>query len=169
MNRKWAIDTSPLILLGKISALPLLSKMCSDLVIPLGVAEEIWAGPTSDPANQWLAQFGNQWITDFFPLTPTVANWDLGLGESQVLSWCYQHRDYEAILDDGMARKCALSLQIPIRGTLGILLLAKTEQRIAAVAPLLEGLLQVGYRINARILEMALREVGEESVASSQT
>jgi predicted nucleic acid-binding protein len=70
-------------------------------------------------------QKGN--IKEVLQIEPTVAAWNLGLGESHVLSWCYQNEGYEAILDDGLARKCVLSLGIPMRGTLGIILLAKKE------------------------------------------
>lgn len=161
MNRKWAINTSPLIFLGKISCLHLLPEMSSEMIIPAGVAEEILNGPDQDPTKLWLEHSGKPWINSSYYLEPTVASWDLGLGESYVLSWCYQHPDYEAILDDGMARKCASSLTIPVRGTLGILLLAKKEQRIKEITPLLNQLLQVGYRINATVLKTALNSAGE--------
>ncbi len=36
-----------------------------------------------------------------------VANWDLGLGESHVLSWVYSNPGYEAILDDRAAKNAA--------------------------------------------------------------
>ena len=34
MGRKWVLNASPLIVLGKISAIHLLEEMCSHLVIP---------------------------------------------------------------------------------------------------------------------------------------
>jgi len=51
----------------------------------------------------------------------------LGAGESEVLTWARQNPGYEAILDDRAARNCAITLQIPVRGTLGVALLAKRE------------------------------------------
>ncbi len=60
----------------------------------------------------------------------SLAAWDLGLGESQVLSWIYQNPGYEAILDDRAAKNAAASLGIPVRGTLGVILLAKREGRV---------------------------------------
>lgn len=154
MTRKWVLNASPTILLAKISLISLVAYLCSEAIIPSGVAQKIQAGPDEDPAKKWLMQKGN--IKAVSQIEPTVAAWDLGLGESHVLSWCYQNEGYEAILDDGLARKCALSLGIPMRGTLGIILLAKQEGCIDEVKPFIEELIKVGFRIDAKTVKTAL-------------
>jgi predicted nucleic acid-binding protein len=90
-----------------------------------------------------------------------VAAWDLGLGESQVIAWAYRNPDYEAILDDRAAKNAALSLSIPVRGTVGILVLAKQESRISQLQPVLHQLVQVGFRVSSEVLAVALRLAGE--------
>jgi hypothetical protein len=45
-------------------------------------------------------------------LSTIIANWDLGSGESHVLSWALSYSDYEAVVDDLAARKCAKALSI---------------------------------------------------------
>jgi len=76
--------------------------------------------------------------------TPQVAskirNWDLEEGESAVLAWAYGHPGTEAIVDDLAARRCATTLDIPIRGTLGLVLTAKQKGIIPAARPILEKL-----------------------------
>ena len=100
MYRRWVIDASPLILLGKISHIDLLTELCHEIIIPDGVAQEIQAGDDNDPAKKWLEDKGMQWIKRTSGIEAIVSAWDLGLGESHVLSWCYQNASYEAILDD---------------------------------------------------------------------
>ena len=46
-----------------------------------------------------------------------IQAWDLGLGESSVLTWGYTHQGTEIIIDDLAARRCATALGIPFRGT----------------------------------------------------
>lgn len=116
MSRQWVLNASPTILLAKIGFLEHLLKLCLQPVIPQGVYEEILMGAADDPARCWLSQQGQQWVQANKTVVPTIAAWDLGLGETQVLSWCYGISVYEAILDDGQARKCAKTLGIPMRG-----------------------------------------------------
>ena len=161
MTRKWVLDASPTILLAKISLISLVAELCSEAIIPSGVVQEIQAGPDEDPAKKWLMQKGN--IKEVSQIEPTVVAWDLGLGENHVLSWCYQNEGYEAILDDGLARKCALSLGIPMRGTLGIILLAKQEGCIDEVKPFIEELIKVGFRIDTKTVKTVL-DLANESI-----
>ena len=74
-----------------------------------------------------------EWITvvEPPPIPELIQAWDLGKGESSVLAWAYSHSGTEAILDDLLARRCAATLDIPIRGTLGLVLTAKKHGRIA--------------------------------------
>jgi len=52
-------------------------------------------------------------------------DWGLGPGESSVLALANKHPGMEAIIDDLAGRKCAAYLKIPVRGTLGIVLVLK--------------------------------------------
>lgn len=161
MSRKWVINASPLITLAKISQINLLTQLCSEIVIPNGVVEEINVGSDDDPAKIWLSNEGQLWIREVEQIDTEVARWDLGLGESHVQSWVYSNPGYEAILDDRAAKNAALALKIPVRGTLGIILLAKQQGIIIAAKPLFEQLVQVGFRVTPEILAAALRFVNE--------
>ncbi|MEB3278430.1 MAG: DUF3368 domain-containing protein [Lyngbya sp.] len=161
MSRKWVINASPLIVLAKISQISLLSQLCDEIVIPTGVVQEINDGMDDDPAKIWLNTEGNVWCQDILQIAPIVASWDLGLGESHVISWAYQHSGYEVILDDRAAKNAALSLGIPVRGTLGILLLAKQEGKLSEVKPALNQLVQIGFRVSSEVFLKALQLANE--------
>jgi predicted nucleic acid-binding protein len=66
------------------------------------------------------------------------------------------------VLDDRAARNCAAALHIPVRGTLGIILLAKREGLIPHAKPVFDELLQAGLRIDPLTLAAALKLVGEQ-------
>lgn len=93
------------------------------------------------------------------PIPQPVLAWYLGAGEASVIAWACAHPDYEAILDDRAARACAVTLSVTVRGTLGILLLAKSSGVVTAVRPLIDAVeaagLFVGERLRATVLGLA--------------
>ncbi|MBN3893258.1 MAG: DUF3368 domain-containing protein [Nostoc sp. JL31] len=161
MTRQWVVNASPLIVLTKINQVHLLSELCSQIVIPSGVVQEICIALDNDPAKLWILNEGTSYIQDVEQVDPVIAAWGLGLGESHVLTWIYNNPGYEAILDDRAAKTAALALEIPVRGTLGVILLAKREGKVEAAKPIFEQLIQVGFRISTQVLESALRLVDE--------
>jgi predicted nucleic acid-binding protein len=66
-----------------------------------------------------------------------------------------------AILDDLAGRRCAAALRVPVRGTLGLVLLAKQRGRIPAARPVLEAMRACGMYLSDRVLGDALALVGE--------
>jgi len=162
MIRRWVVDSSPLILLSKIGQVALLHELPDEMVIPAGVAQEIQRGAKNDVARRWLENEGNTWVQETSVVIPLISTWLLGLGESQVLSYVQTHPDSVAIVDDRAARNCATTLKIPIRGTLGVLLLAKKNGKIAQIKPLLTQLQNVGLRINTKLIDEALRLAEEK-------
>lgn len=161
MARRWVINASPIISLTKIDRIHLLNELCDEIVIPQGVADEISLGGYADSAVNWLQQAGQAFIQAVPTIDPRVANWDLGLGESHVLSWVIHHPGYEAIIDDLAARKSAKILQVPVRGTLAVIVLAKQMGYISSAKQDLESLIQVGLRVSPAVLAQALALVGE--------
>jgi predicted nucleic acid-binding protein len=66
-----------------------------------------------------------------------------------------------AIIDDLAGRKCAACLDIPVRGTLGIVLEAKRRGVIRQARPVLEELIASGLYLRRHVLDEALKRVGE--------
>lgn len=161
MGRRWVANASPLIALGRISQLDLVLDLSEELVVPVGVAQEVARGPADDPARTWLEKNAGLLVRELKSVSHAVAAWDLGLGESHVVTWAYEHRGYEAILDDRAARTCARALGIPVRGTIGVILVAKKEGRIPSVRPIFDGLVSAGFRIDPELLAAATKLVGE--------
>lgn len=118
MNSKWVVNASPLITLGKISRIDILTKLCDELIIPEGVAKEVLAGPFDDNSRKWLVNKGDVYIKKGISIELKVAAWDIGLGESEVISFCYAHQVYKAVVDDLAARKCAAAFNINCLGNL---------------------------------------------------
>ena len=129
-------------------------------MIPSSVAAEIKAGPENDPARSWLGREGVEFIRPDLVLAPTMAAWDLGGGEQAVLNWVFHHPDYEAILDDRAARKCARILGIEYRGTLGVVLAAKQRGLIPEARPVFDELIRAGLLVERALVQGALRLVG---------
>lgn len=94
-------------------------------------------------------------------LSPFVAAWDLGAGESQVLTHGQINRGSRAVLDDKAARDCARSLSIPVIGTLGVVLTAKRRGWIPAAKPVIDQLLAHELYLSADLVKAALAEVDE--------
>jgi predicted nucleic acid-binding protein len=161
VGRLWVVNSSPLIVLGKVNRLPLLTDLAETVVVPDAVVREVARGPADDPAVRWLAGEGRTWVRDVGPVDPVVAAWDLGLGESHVLAWAAGNPGYEAIIDDLAARKCAHALRVPVRGVIGVLLLAKREGRIGRLAPVLDEVQAAGLLVGPEVLEAALRLASE--------
>ena len=161
MSDVWVVNASPLILLGRIGRIDLLVQLAPRVVVPAGVVSELREGPSDDAARTWVEGLGIGFVADVARVDPLVASWDLGLGESHVLTLCRVLHQAQAILDDRAARNCAASLGLACRGTLGILLLAKRKGLVTQVRPLLDALLSQGLRLENRLIVAALRLANE--------
>lgn len=90
----------------------------------------------------------------------TILQWRLGAGESATLALAQVH-GLPAVLDDLAGRKCAASLGIPVRGTLGIVLIAKQRGLIAEARTVIEDMMDTGLYLSRKVLDQALRRAGE--------
>lgn len=160
MASRWVVNASPLIALCKIDHHSLLFDLTDELIIPQAVAGEIAAGPADDPARNFLADAPLA-IADV-PSLPAVLAWDLGAGESAVLSHAVANPGWTAVIDDGAARRCARTLGVPLIGTLGIVIQARHRGLIPAAAPVLKALASNGFRLRDDVIREALaRSVNE--------
>jgi predicted nucleic acid-binding protein len=162
MNDLWVVNASPLIVFGKVGRLDLLTQLTKALVVPEAVAVEIKAGPENDAARLSIESGMFQLVQTPEP-TPELAAWDLGFGETAVLSYALEHRGSTAILDDGAARKCAISFGIAVKGSLAIVILARKRGLIPQAKQLRHTMQEVGLRLNDGIIRQVLEDaVGEE-------
>ncbi|AEH45361.1 hypothetical protein Thein_1499 [Thermodesulfatator indicus DSM 15286] len=161
MPEKFVVNASPLIILGKINQLHLLPSLADELVVPYGVFKEILAGSPGDPAREWLNGPGKAFVKEIGPLEPEVLKWDLGLGETEVLTFAYRNRDFIALLDDRAARKCAKTLDIKTKGTLAILVLARKRKLLPDITTVLDRIEQAGFYVSPSLLKAVKRLASE--------
>lgn len=161
MVERPAVNASPLILLTRADLLSLLQVAGERLVVPEPVAREIERHGTEDVTARAIRT--TPWLERVeAPKTPSVVEaWDLGEGESSVLAWAHARPGTLAVIDDLAARRCAASFQIPVRGTLGLVLVAKQRGLVPAARPLIGRLREAGLFLSQRVVDDSLALVGE--------
>lgn len=162
--KTWVVNASPLILLGKIGRLELLEKLAPTFIIPAAVTLELLAGPDHDPAKVWIkGALGSVHVVPDASAHPQILAWDLGAGETAVLAIASTRSECICVLDDLAARNCAEVFQLPVIGTLGILLKAKAEGVIPRLLPEIDRLMIAGSLLSPAVIQKALSLAGETS------
>ena len=85
----------------------------------------------------------------------------LDLGESTALTLAFEIDNTTVILDDLKARKIANKLGIKVTGTIGVIVKAKLQGSISSAKNILDKISNTDFRINAKIIEQAIKEAGE--------
>jgi predicted nucleic acid-binding protein len=155
------VNASPLIYLAHANLFEILQTVGPDICVPGAVVAEIRRRGPGDPTVRAIQTASWLRVVEPAKISSRVTAWALGPGETSVLSWALEHPGCEAILDDLAGRRCAQFLDIPLVGTLGLVLRAKQKGRISAARPLLDKLRKAGMYLSDRVLEPALRLVGE--------
>ena len=144
-------DTSCLIILSKVDELNLLKAIYSRIIITPEIASEF-----------------NQKIPNWIEIIETkdkklqlLFEDSLDLGESTALTLAFEIDNSLLILDDLKARKIAAKLGIKVTGTIGIIVKAKLRGYIPSAKYILEKILNTDFRINAKIIEQAIKQAGE--------
>lgn len=161
MDNPAVINASPLIFLSRGQQMELLHYFASPIFVPEPVVHEIKMRGPQDITVKALDS--TPWL-EIAPATATpevILEWGLGPGESSVLAFAHANPGMEAIIDDLNGRKCASFLKIPVRGTLGIVLVAKKRGLIPHARPVIEELIRSGLYLSRQILDEALRRVSE--------
>jgi predicted nucleic acid-binding protein len=141
-------NASPLIALHQIGQLNLLQRLFSTILVPPAVIVEI-RSVVSLPA--WISE--RKLIRSMSPMGVRTS---LGPGESEAIALSVEVNARWVILDDLLARRMAISLELPVVGTLGILLLAKQSGHLSAVRPCLDHLKNSGFFFTDELFEETL-------------
>lgn len=161
MNEYWVLDASPIILLGKADLLKTVSPLAKVWIIPGGVIRKVEA---KRPVESYLSEisYSSEVVQEnVSQIHPSIAAWDLGRGESEVLTLALEKPGTGVVLDDLQARKCAALLDISLIGSLGLILLAKRKGLLNLAKPEIERLKAVGLHIDSVMLTRILTRIGE--------
>jgi predicted nucleic acid-binding protein len=153
------VNSSPLIVLLKSQQHQLIPQLFIEILVPFGVFEEVTT--KDDTASKLLPTI--TWIetVEVKNIAPEVAAWDLGKGESQVLSLALKNSDFSAIVDDRAARRCSQALGITTIGTGGLLILAKRRGLIPSISPGIQALRDAGLWLSHNLVNLLKQQAGE--------
>jgi uncharacterized protein len=129
-------DTSPLtalLLAGRESLLP---AIFDRVIIPPAVQRELLRAHTALP----------EWIEILSPgsIPATVSAAGLDPGETEAIALALELHPDTLLMDERLGRRLARQHGLPVTGLLGLIVLAKQRNLIAAVAPVIRELQQHG-------------------------
>jgi predicted nucleic acid-binding protein len=155
------LNNTPLVALWSIGHLGLLRDLYDEVFIPQAVYEEFLA---AERAVRQADLAEASWIKPTSLTDPRQALVYVGLdyGEAEVLALANEQSARLVIMDERKGRRYALRLGLPLTGTVGILLTAKAQGLIPALAPLLDQLLAEGLFLAPALVEKALELAGEK-------
>ena len=157
-------NASPLIALSTVGLLDLLPSLYGTIHIPDAVYDEVVVAGRGQPGSSEVASA--PWAVRHAPANPQAVLQlgraaGLDKGESEAIILAIDLNASLVILDDQAARLYAQSQQLPIIGTVGILLLAKRHKLIASIKQHLDLLIAAGVRIHPLLYTAVLRQAGE--------
>lgn len=154
------LNASPLITLFRSGQADLLPRLFAHIVVPEAVWQEVVLDEWEDKAARELSQ--QPWpVRADVVISPRVATWELGAGETAVLSHALANPPMRAVIDDKDARRCAQTLNIPMLGTGGLLVLAKRRGLLTSVGEGIERLRYSGLWLSDEIVRILKTQAGE--------
>jgi predicted nucleic acid-binding protein len=154
-------NTSPLQYLYQLGQFALLPRFYQQVTIPPAVVQELADGCALGVVLPALEQV--PWVQVQSPVATQV--WKvastLGAGEREALALAIATPNALLLLDDGHARRFGQLLGLRMTGTVGVLARARREGLVLRLAPLLDCLDALGFRLSAQARAMALRLLEE--------
>ena len=165
--QRWPLvvvaDTTPVLYLARIGQLDLLGTLYGQIVVPGAVwAELVEVRPDAVGVT---AIRGARWIVVDRSVDESARSAELALeidaGEAAAIALAVSCRADLVLVDDLDARRVAVHHGLHIRGTVGVLMSARTNGYIAMLRPVLDALMSEGFRLDQELYLGALSSVGE--------
>jgi hypothetical protein len=154
-------NTSPLLYLYRVGAIDWLAELFQDVWVPGAVTFELKEGQRK--GHNVPSPNIYDWLKVIEPkLMPS--EWlalDLGMGELAAMALALENPTRVVLLDDALARRTAQAAGLVVRGTLGILLDAKSRGLTERVEPWIDKLEDAGMWLSGEIRRRILLLAGE--------
>lgn len=151
-------DAGPLIALGRLDRLVLLSTLFAQVQVPRAVLAECFAKPDLADAQRIQRAVASGWLVPCDE--PDFDAPGLQTGERAAIGRAVQI-GAALLTDDMAARRYAARRGLAVMGTLGILVGAKRLGLLPAVLPAIEQLRAGGHYLGATSVAVALAAAGE--------
>lgn len=147
------VDSGPLIALAAVGQLDLLREQCGEILIVPAVEREVTGeGQGRVGEAELRAALAAGWARRVLPpdqgLVARLRRPALALADSEVLASAIAHGRVLVVADDAPLRRLALDEQLPLVGTVGVLVRARLDGRLTALKPLLDQLVASGFRLD---------------------
>jgi len=154
------VNNTPLVALWTLRRLDLFQLLFDEVLAPAAVHAEFLATERSLRQSTLASAF---WIRPTKLADPRRADTLMGIGrgEAEVLVLAQEQHARLVVIDDLRARRFAKRLDIPLTGTLGMLVLAKSKGYLANVYPLIQELQMAGIFFSAALVADVLMLAGE--------
>jgi predicted nucleic acid-binding protein len=152
-------DTSALLALAASEGLSLLDELFADVRVPAAVFEECTI--SGKPFAEQLREYLESKVVDVDLEEFIIAAAGLGTGELEAMALYKRLHADRLLLDDSRARRVATFNHIEVVGSLGVLLLAKSQGLIPTLRPRLESIHAAGIYLGDALVNEALRLAGE--------
>jgi len=153
-------DAGPLIALGRLDLLRVLSAQFAQVLVPQAVLDECLARPAQADAIRirHAIETGGLTVHEVSP----IAEDGLDLGERAAIALA-RAIGAGLLMDDRAARAYAEAHGLRVIGTLGILVRARNRGLVPELKPLIDRLRAGGQRLGSDAVAAALSAVGEQS------
>ena len=150
-------NTTPFSELAKVGRMNLLGDIFGKVIIPQEVYNEITTG-THPAVNavksaNWIEVLS---IRNSQQVSILQSETNLDLGECAAIILAEELGADRVLIDEWAARRVAKSRHLPVTGTVGILLIAKHQELIESVKPVLDELMAQGKRISQQLYQEVL-------------
>lgn len=155
-------DSSALVALATCQALELLDRLTARIRVPTAVFQEVVV--QGKPQARALREYLQGKVEDVDAAEIVVDASSLGRGELEAMVLFKRARADVLLVDDARARKIARLNQIPVIGSLGVLVLAKDEGLVTSIRPQVELLRNSELFLAENLLRKVLEIAGETGV-----
>lgn len=152
-------DTSSISNLLQIGLIDILHVLYGEITITPAVRRELYHLPNQEKQIEQIDWIKVKTPQDQGMIVQLLEEIDLGEAESIVLAMEEQAK--YLIIDEYKGRMIADSYGIKIVGILGVLIQAKKKEAISAVKPHIDQLIEIGFRLDEKLIERVLKGLGE--------